>query len=793
MVVVAHNAQVILERRYSQRDTDFQPLENPEQIFHRVAKAVARVEKNAQSRIVWESRFYDMMINFDFLPNSPTIMNAGTKSEMLSGCFVIPVPDSMEGIFAALYNGAMIQRFGGGVGYNFSNLRSEGSFITKTQGKASGPITFMEAFDTMCQTIKQGGKRRGAQMAILRVDHPDIRKFIQAKVANDSRLTNFNISVAITDDFMNKVEHCLKTGNDAIYGLIDPHSGYVCNESVMDIWNLIIDSAHRSADPGVWFIDKANELRPFDALTIDSTNPCGEQALEDFNSCNLGSINLGHFVWENDIRWKELKETVCYAVRFLDNVIDINQYPEQLEIIDGKPVLGNPIDRMTKYTRRIGLGVMGWADMLAKLEIPYDSDEAVILASRVMFAVNITAKDESHELAKEKGAFPGWEDSNVKDRPYRNCSWTTVAPTGTISRIANCSSGIEPNFALSYVSEVMDGDKLEDIPELFKEYLAQGEIQQIIDQETAHAIIEWVKTGTLHEYVLAKFGRSIDKHAQWWKTLIDVFKTTNEIRWESHVNHQAAFQEYVSNSISKTINMPVGTPREHVEGAYLMAYRTGCRGITVYVDQSKSTQVLNRYQSSSSEVAVDSSEQVEPMVQHGTNSVFVKERPHVINGKTTRVRTGHGNAFITVNSIDGKPFELFTNVGKAGEHDSASFEAISRLISLCLRAGIEDEIIVKQLRGISCCPVWDDGVLIKSVPDAISHVLSHNIDHEHVEQDVVRTELTTSYPRMEVHIAENKHDNEAILGEVCSECSSSNLKYQEGCVMCGECGYSSCG
>jgi ribonucleoside-diphosphate reductase alpha chain len=818
--VFSSNAQLVLKKRYSQKDKDSNPLEQPVDIFRRVADAVASVEEK-DNREQIAQQFYDMMIRQDYMPNSPTIMNAGTSNPMLSACFVIPVGDSMEEIQAAVYNGAMIQRFGGGVGYSFSRLRSEGSFTSKTQGKASGPVSFMEQFNTMCNTIQQGGKRRGAQMAILRVDHPDIIEFIKAKVGNDQRLTNFNISVGVTYDFMEKVFRILDSPidvkdpdhvEDLEYDLIDPKYGFARKQSVKEIWELIIQSAWASADPGLWFIDRANETREFTHIPIESVNPCGEQALEPNGSCNLGSINLGNFVIDYGVDWNRLGEIVQLCVRFLDNVIDVNVYPLQLVVNEnGVPESKDPITEMSKYSRRIGLGVMGWADMLAKLCIPYDSDEAVDLADELMDHINYLAWNESANLAKERGVFGGFAESRLAHGDkYRNCSVTTVAPTGTISRIADCSSGIEPYFELNYYSEVMDHDILDDYAVPFVDYLRKGVRDRIIGQVTMDEILGWVKYDTLKNYVINKFvGGVVDKNAQWWKTLVDVFKTTNEIDWTWHIKHQAAFQKHTSNSISKTINMPNDATLEDVRGAYLEAYKSGCKGITVYRDGCKATQVLNRYEKEESETNIDGVEPTQPMVQHGW---VVQDRPHVVQGYTDKVHTGHGNGYITVNQVDGKPFEMFTNMGKAGGCDSAMTEAVSRLVSTMLRAGFDPDIIVDQLSGITCCPQWDNGVLIKSVPDGMAHVLARYAPHEHDDQwndpieDIhnlknmlrgqevngISHETSENPLKVDVYQGKNKSLHYKAL---CPVCHQDTMIFQEGCNLCTnpKCQYSSCG
>jgi len=786
------NSDLILQRRYARKDEDFNSLEpSAEGIFRRVAKAVASVEEES-NRKMWEDRFYDLMNSCDFLPNSPTLMNAGTNIGLLSACFVVPVGDSMEEIFSALYNGAMIQRYGGGVGYSFSDLRPEGSFTSKTQGKASGPVSFMGVFDAMCATIKQGGKRRGAQIALLRIDHPDILKFIGAKADNKS-LTNFNISVSMTNEFMDNLIYYRENGIDYDFALRDPRdNSFITSVSIIELWNKIVHTAWETGDPGLLFIDKVNEQRPFPFIPIEGCNPCGELPLEDFGSCNLGSINLGNFVGfsiKEKIKWNDLSKVVGYAVRFLDNVIDLNKYPEQLVVKNGKPLLKNPIEEMSKYSRRIGLGIMGWADMLAKLKIPYDSEEAVQLAEKVMSFIHKKALNISVDLAKERGPFPGFYESIYKDlTPMRNATVTTIAPTGTVSRIAGCSSGIEPYFALNYYSEVMDGDILEDIPEPFVEFLNEGIgiREEDINLRDKECILEFVRKGTTREYCKNLDISSGVYNNKWWTQLEQVFKTSNEINWSWHIKHQAAFQKYVDNSIAKTINMPNDATKEDVSRAYIEAYKQGCKGITIYRDRSKSKQVLNRF-SNGPDISLDLNFSSPNLVSttHNTtdiSGIVAQERPVELVGKTTRVRTGHGNAYVTVNAKNDIPFEVFVALGKAGGCDSAYIQAISRLATLCLRSGIAVSEVVDNLIGISCHPIWDNGNQIQSVPDALAQVLSRSIEAvDELSNEVIKVDS-------KFHSLQEAMDNLVS----CPECEHF-LIMQGGCKLCPNCAWSNCG
>ena len=815
------SSDLILQRRYAQKNDKFESLEpTAEDIFRRVAKAVASVEEEGEGRTRIEETFYQLMESCDFLPNSPTLMNAGTPIGLLSACFVVPIGDSMEEIFAALYNGAMIQRYGGGVGYSFTNLRQEGAFVKKTQGKASGPVSFMKAFDAMCGSIKQGGKRRGAQIAVLRIDHPDIMKFIEAKVDNNE-LTNFNMSIAVTDEFMERLdEHMNLEEYDNKYvsfKLRDPRDGTVVKEvNIGVIWNKIVESAWKTGDPGLWFIDAANNNRPFEDIKIESINPSGEQALKPYNYCNLGSINLGNFIRQTpgldpSVDWDKLANAATMGVRFLDNVIDLNEYPEQLVVAkNGVPVIQNPIGEMTKYTRRIGLGVMGWADMLANMRIPYDSDEAIELAKSVMSWIKDKAFEASEDLAVERGRFPGWKESNhnSKDSPEldwntRNAAITTVAPTGTVSRIAGCSSGIEPYFALNYFSNVMDGDVLEDIPVPFLSFLEEGVKLGYIDDYEKHKIIGYVKTHTTQEYsdeyAIAEPDGS--GASDWWHDFVSVFKTANEINWNWHVLHQAAFQEFVDNSISKTVNMAEDTSVGAVSKAFIAAYNSGCKGITIYRDKSKNEQILNRYPETIEEITEKAMDAMEEHSGKGYGIGVVlkgkeqfrpttRERPATLDGKVVRVRTGHGNLFVTLTWDEfGELFETFLTLGRAGSCDSANLQAIAKLSTLALRNRIDPKEIAEMLAGISCHPVWVDGVQIHSAPDALAQVIAAHIGKGDIpvpQKEDLEIQLSARYKP-----PGSLQEVIALPGTPCLECGTPTIK-EEGCRHCRTCGWSDC-
>jgi ribonucleoside-diphosphate reductase alpha chain len=554
------NALEVLNRRYLLKDETERITETPAQMFERIAKTIANVDKlYGEDPKESEKIFYEMMTRLEFIPNSPTLFNAGTELGQLSACFVLPVEDSLESIFSAVKNMALIEKSGGGVGFDFSKLRPNGDIVRSTKGVASGPVSFMRVFDTATEVIKAGGKRRGAMMGILRVDHPDILEFITSK-QKPGFLSNFNISVAVTDDFMKTLRE------DGEYWLINPRNKErVRKLKAKSVWNLMVKSAWMSGDPGVIFIDEINRRNPTPEVgRIEATNPCGEQPLLPYESCNLGSINLSQMVENGKINWEKLRETVRNAVHFLDNVIDANKYPLK------------EIEAITRANRKIGLGVMGFADMLIKLGIRYDSEEALELAEKLMKFIGEESHRKSMEIGEERGSFPNFENSIWKDKysAMRNATVTTIAPTGSISIIAGCSSGIEPIFAISFIRNVLGGTRLFETNLLFEMMAKERGFY------SARLLEEIAKTGSVQK--ITEVPEDVKK----------VFVTALDIKPEWHVRMQAAFQKYTDNAVSKTVNMPTDATVEDVRVVYELAWKLKCKGVTVFRYGSKPEQVL---------------------------------------------------------------------------------------------------------------------------------------------------------------------------------------------------------
>jgi len=759
---LSENALKVLQRRYLNKDAEGKIIETPDEMFRRVAKAIAIADKQYgatdQDIEKLQDSFFKIMANLEFLPNSPCLMNAGKELGQLSACFTLPIEDSMESIFETLKVTSLIHKSGGGTGFSFSRLRPKNAVVKTTGGVASGPVSFMKVYDAATEAVKQGGSRRGANMGILRVDHPDILEFIACK-ENNKHITNFNISVAVTDDFMQK----LAKGEE--YDLIDPHTQKAAMRlNTKEVFDLIVKQAHKNGEPGIIFIDRINQYNSTPKLgRIESTNPCGEQPLLPYESCDLGSINLALMHKKAgsryEIDWESLRKVTQLSVHFLDNLIDVNRFPLP------------QIEKATKLTRKIGLGVMGWATLLIRLNIPYNSDEAVALAEKVMSFILEEATKKSLELGRERGVFPAFKGSiyDKKDNPMkmRNATLTTIAPTGTISIIAGpCSSGIEPLFAISYYRDVMDNDKLVEVDSLFEEIAKE---RGFYSRELMEKIAETASIQNI-EGIPEDIKR--------------VFVTAHDISPEWHVRMQAAFQKYVHNATSKTINFPHEAGVEDVRKAYLMAYELGCKGITIYRDRSREEQVLN----------IGNPEQKQKgKTLEQKREIVPRPRPEVIIGTTTKVSTGCGNLYVTINvDEENKPFELFTQMGKAGGCAASQLEAIGRLVSLGFRSGIEVKVIIEQLRNIRCpSPSWEKGQRIFSCADAIARVIERrlvNAQAEKVAAEAAAIAMKHSYEDEHVAVDLGHHAN--IVG-VCPDCGGA-LLHEEGCVKCHACGFSKC-
>ena len=786
--VLTPNARVILERRYLKQENG-QVIETPEDMFYRVAAVVAGIEKkyqkNEEEIQALTKDFYALMANLEYMPNSPTLMNAGRDLGQLSACFVLPVNDSMEDIFDAIKNAAIIHKSGGGTGFSFSRLRPKNSAVRSTGGVASGPVSFMKVFNAATEAVKQGGTRRGANMGILRVDHPDIIEFIQCKEDN-KEITNFNISVGVTEAFMEAVFQ----GNS--YDLVDPHTGNITGQlSAKDVFSKIVDHAWRNGEPGIVFLDRLNKDNPTPLIgEIEATNPCGEQPLLPNEACNLGSINLKLMVKEKNgkivVDWDKLARTVRLAVRFLDDVIDANQYPLAV------------IEEMAKGNRKIGLGVMGFADMLILMQISYASEDAAECAEKVMRFIQTEARLESQCLAEERGTFPNFTGSIYDGvMKLRNATLTTIAPTGTISMICGVSSGVEPLFAVAYTKTVMDGTSLVEVNPIFEEFAREygfdlpGLAEKIASQGTVLGLPEvpnWVQ---------------------------EVFITAQEIAPEWHIRIQAAVQKYVDNAVSKTINFANTATREDIAEAYRLAYDLNCKGLTVYRDRSRDEQVLSSgtaAASSQSETGNTETSQTVippklPFVPE-VNTVMPRPRPSVTAGVTEKIKIGCGTLYVSVNADDKGICEVFTNTGRAGGCSSQS-EATARLISISLRSGISVDAIIEQIKGIRCpACIRREGVNVTSCPDAIARVIKKyndvggtgNGNNLSINNGVHYNISGTDDPRIipaagmtkaEKAVVKIARDGVAV-DNACPECGGS-VNYESGCVVCIHCGYSKCG
>lgn len=748
---LSENALVVLKKRYFKKDDEGNLIEDWNALVTRVSKDIANGNEEK------EKMYKKLLDSGYFLPNSPTLMNAGNDLQQLSACFVLPIEDSMEGIFTSIKNAALIHKSGGGTGFNFSRLREANARVRSTNGVSSGPLSFLNVFNAATDAVKQGGTRRGANMAILRVDHPQIIEFIKSK-EDTSKLTNFNISVALTKQFMNALYQ------DEEFELISPHNKEVKGKlRAKDVFNLIVEMAHKNGEPGIVFIDRINEYNPTPNIgEIESTNPCGEQPLLPNEACNLGSINLAPMLKNGKFDWDILKQVVRDSVDFLEDVINRSNFPLP------------EINEMVKGNRKIGLGIMGWADLLFLLKIPYNSEKAVDLAEDIMEFIDYHAKLRSVELAEELGSFPNFKGSiyekgdikrltkhldwdKLKKRivksGIRNATLTTIAPTGTISMIANTSGGVEPQFSLVYVKNVMDGEKLLYVNPHFEKAVKDA---GIYSKELMEKVAEYGSVAHIDEIP---------------DDIKEIFVTSHDIRPEWHIKMQAAFQKFTDNAVSKTINFTKEATKEDIQIAYEMAYQLGCKGVTVYRDGSRDNQVLN----------VGSKVAETKKTEH---KVAPRRRPEIVSGVTNKIETGCGHLYVTINSDKSGPFEIFTQMGKVGGCASAQLEAIARLASLCMRSNVEVDSIIKQLQGIRCpSPMWHKGEVVSSCADGISKALTtFNKIEKNTYKDIeeinnVSTKITAS-PR-----------NKSVA--TCPECGAP-IEHSEGCLKCNTCGWSKC-
>jgi ribonucleoside-diphosphate reductase alpha chain len=749
VIKLTENALNVLNHRYLIKNEKGELVETPDQLVRRVAKNISLADKEYNKDVnlkETEEEFYQMISDLDFLPNTPTLMNAGNILQQLSACFVLPIEDDMSAIYDAVKYTALIHQSGGGTGFNFSRLRPKNDFVHSTKGVASGPVSFMSVFNASTEVIKQGGKRRGANMGILRVDHPDIIEFINCKESELS-VNNFNISIALTDKFM----LALKKKTD--YDIINPRTGKKSGtQNAKEIFDLIIEGAWRNGEPGIIFIDEINKYNPTPHIgKIESTNPCGEQPLLPYESCNLGSINLSNMVKKGKIDFDHLKKITWAAVHFLDNVIDMNKFPLK------------QIEDNTKANRKIGLGVMGLADMLIKLGLPYNSQKGVDAARQVMKFITEEGRNASSELAKIRGNFPNYKGSifDGKLQHIRHATVTTIAPTGSISMIANASSGIEPIFSLVYVKNVLEKEGMLYVNDLFETIAKQ---RGFYSDELMRKVAE---------------SSSIQKIEDIPQDVRTVFVTSHDISPEWHIKMQAAIQEFTDNAVSKTVNFPNSATKEDIRKAYSLAHEAGCKGLTVYRDGSRQIQVID----------VGKKKETEKEKSKEDIMRRVRERKPVVHGITSQIGTGCGNLYVTINEDDVGPLEVFARLGRSGGCAASQTEAIGRLISTAMRAGIGMKEIIEQLAGIRCpSPCWQPEGLVLSCPDAIAKALKkHTSETGELQVD----KLIQEVPTLKEFINNDKKPKGDVVG-VCPDCSGP-LIHTEGCSKCQSCGYSKCG
>ena len=799
-VKLTDNARTVLVKRYLKRDNEGNPTETPEDMFWRVAETIASADKEygktAEQSQETAKKFYEMMIDLSFMPNSPTLMNAGRELGQLSACFVLPVEDSLEQIFETIKNTALIHKSGGGTGFSFSKLRPKNDIVKSTMGVSSGPVSFIEVFNAATEAVKQGGTRRGANMAILRVDHPDILDFINSKFEG-SKLNNFNISVGITNVFMKAVK------KDKEYDLIHPNSGETVKKlRAREVFDLIVDHAWRNGEPGIVFVDNINKYNPTPHIgQIESTNPCGEVPLLPYEACNLGSINLGRMITytENqpEIDWDKLAETTRLATHFLDNVIEVNNYPLP------------QITEMVENNRKIGLGIMGWADLLMTLKVPYDSEEGTNLAVQVMEFIDYHSKVESIDLSKERGKFPNFEgsvfdgkkflydkykgksggkitedeweqlDGEIQEFGIRNATTTCIAPTGTISMIAGASCGVEPLFALVFTRHIMDGTTLLEVNPIFEQAIKERGLysQELMEKVSEH--------GTAH---------GVDEIPE---ELQKIFVTSHDITPAWHVKMQAAFQLHTDNAVSKTVNFVEEASREDIAQTYILAYESGLKGITVYRNNSRFNQAMQikKTEKDGKEENTEETEKKQGCVfkeaEGDKKWVTPRERPNLTFGMTDKIQTGCGPLYVTINTDEEGLCEVFARIGKSGGCATSQAEATGRMISIALRAGVDINSIIDQLKGIRCpAPSFSKGGVILSCSDAIARVLERN--KEKIPELVGIKNGETSIKEKEQAKAEN-NISKLDVG-ICPECPDCGamLEFKEGCAMCNSCGFSRC-
>lgn len=791
------NALKMMKKRYLVTNDEGRQ-ETPAQMFSRVASALADVEKkyghNGDFIKKVKNDFFDIMSKKEFTPAGRTLRNAGADTSLIANCIVLPVEDSMDGIFKTLRDAALLQQAGSGLGFSFDNLRPALFSTKRTQGVASGPVSFLKVYNEAFGTIKQQG-RHGANMAMMSIDHPDVLDFVRSKVI-EGEISNFNISVKVTDEFMRKLE---EAPDDQWYctwkdekmkprKVIRHPNGVVAdveelNITVGEIFDEIVNYAWTNGEPGIVFIDEVNRTNPLPGLgDIPSSNPCGEQFLHPYDNCNLGSINLSAFVKNGNLDANRLKKVTKIAVRLLDNVIDKFDFPVK------------EVNETAVNNRRIGLGIMGFADMLYQMGIQYNSKEGMDIARRVMSIIQEAADEQTKKLAKEKSPFPNYEKSIFSKGDRRNAALTTVAPTGSISMMFDTSSGIEPNFALYYVKTDKDGNRYTYLNKYFLEALEKADLTE----DQINKIKEEVtKEGTVQD---------IEDIPQ---DIKDTFVVAMDIPGIDHIKVQSAFQENVDNSISKTINLPNEATHDDVKNSFMQAWKMKCKSCTVYRDGSREIQILWK---GKSEKDIKS---MNEMPKKGINKegsfednsfdkknhhqkLTPRERPETVSGNTYKVKTGYGNLYITVNNDEnGEPFEVFTTIGKTGGFFQEQSEAISRLISLSLRAGLSTEKIIDQIKGIrGPMPIITNKGTVLSLPDAIARILEEHIGKTSFEEETEEVKMEELAVSVGSNGSMNNDPNIDIadygMMPGCPDCGG-NLRMAEGCLSCPGCGYSRCG